>query len=51
VVFFLGVKEIVVGEGNSYEEALADVKICHPFPHRNFWTRRSRRYLTLPFRM
>ena len=37
VAYPLGLKGIVVGEGSSYEEALADVKTAIRFQHRNVW--------------
>lgn len=39
VAYPLGLKGVVVGEGNSYEEALADVQIRHPVSHRDVWRR------------
>lgn len=36
VAYPLGVKGVVIGEGDTYEEALADVKSAIPFHIRTF---------------
>jgi len=36
VAYPLGLKGVVAGEGDSYEEALADVRSAIPVPHREF---------------
>ena len=44
VAYPLGVKGIVVGEGNSYEEALADVKSAIKFHIETFGIVNNRSY-------
>ena len=46
VAYPLGLKGTVVGEGDTYEAALADVKSAIQFPHRNFWARSASRRFT-----
>ena len=40
VAYPLGLKGVVVGQGDTYEEALADVKSAITVSHRNVWLRR-----------
>ena len=40
VAYPLGLRGIVVGEGDTYEEAIADVRSAIRFHIETFWTRR-----------
>jgi len=37
IAYPLGVKGVVVGEGDTYEEALAKCALSDRFPRRNVW--------------
>jgi hypothetical protein len=37
IAYPLGLKGIIVGEGDTYEEALADVKFCCTLSSQNLW--------------
>ena len=39
VAYPLGPKGVVVGEGDTYEDALADVKSCDCLSYRDLWVR------------